>query len=87
MKLTRVAVLGGMEQAPPELLAARPGGNQGRVLVAGRDDQVSGRHLSCRGCEPPVVIVAVGSLDDRAVTNLDAVAGRVVLEVADDVVA
>ena len=87
MKLARVAVFVGMEQAPAELLAAGPGGNQGRVLVPRRDDQVGCRHLPGRGCELPVVIVAVDSLDDRAGTNLDAVAGRVVLELGDDLVA
>ncbi len=82
-----VAVLGRVQEAAAVARAARPVGDVRGVRVAARDDHLPGRDVAGRGVQRPARAVAVDALEPRVEPNVEPLAARVVLEVADHLVA
>ena len=80
-----VSVFRGMQRLAGE--AARQGGNDRNVLVAGRDDDVAGVDVARRGGQPPTARARIDPLDAGVQPQIDAVFVRVPVQMLDDVVA
>ena len=84
---SRVSVGAGVQQPALVAIAARPRGDELILLVAGGDDHLIGPQIAVRRPHQPAGAVAVQALHPRPQAHVEPVVGRVVLEIAHDLVA